>query len=264
METQVPKPKRISGDEKRKRDIETLTNEVSQYNELFARTKRDLLEKQNSVALGKQAIENAKLILKAREQRLQEVRNQHFKEMMKLERTKTILNSLLAVDDLKIKAKTQKKEQSVQRQHDRRGGRGFEISSLDKLPLDVVLHIGEFLMHNVRTQYLEDVYNPFPIFNKLRINVKRNFVQMALLRGKYFSHLSKNEKIDAKNNIHFAGCKTINDEISSLIHAAKHINPEGAYKLIKTMCILFKKNKKYKDNWHTFHAEITRLKNLAN
>lgn len=264
MEPQAPKPKRISGDAKRKRDIETLTNKVSQYNELIARTKRDFLEKQNSVAIQKKTIENAKLLLKAQEQTLQEERNQYRKEMSKLERTKSSLNSLLAVDDLKTITKGQKKEQSVQRYHDRRGGQRFDISSLDKLPLDVVLYIGEFLMHNVRTQYLEDVYNPFPIFNKHRINVKRNFIQMALLRGKYFAHLSKIQRNDAENKIHFAGCTTINDEISSIIHTAKQTNPEGAYKLIKTMCILFKKNKKYKANWHKFHAEITRLRVLAN
>jgi len=264
MEAQAPKPKRISGDEKRKRDIETLTNEVSQYNELFACTKRDFLEKRNNVARAKQAVEQVKRVLKVQEHSMQETRNQYCREMNKLERTKSTLNSLLAIDDLKTKAKIQKKEQSTQRQHDRRGGRRFDISSLDKLPLDVVLYIGEFLTSSVRTKYLEDVYNPFPIFNKLRVNVKRDFITLAILNKKYFSHLSKPQIHDAENKIHFAGHDTINDEIFALIHAAKQTNPEGAHKLIKSMCILFKKNKKYKDNWHKFYAERTRLKNLAN
>jgi len=264
MEAQAPKPKRISGDEKRKRDIENLTTEASQYNELHLSTKRDYLTARANVARAQQAVENAKQSLMAQQKRMQETRNQYCREATKIERTKSALNRLLSVDDLKTKTKIQKKELSVQKYHDRRGGQRFDISSLDKLPLDVVLYIGEFLTHNVCTQYLEDVYNPFPIFNKLRVNVKRNFITLAILNKKYFSHLSKTQIHDAENKIHFAGHDTINDEIFALIHAAKQTNPEGAHKLIKSMCILFKKNKKYKDNWHKFYAERTRLKNLAN
>jgi hypothetical protein len=264
MESQAPRPKRISGDEKRKRDIEALTNEVSQYNELHLSTKRDYSTTRANVARAQQAVENAKQFLISQQKRMLETRNQYCKEMIKIERTKANLNKLLAEDDLKTKTKTQKKEQSVQRQHDKRGGRKFEISKLDKLPLDVVLYIGEFLMHEVRTKYLEDVYNPLPIFNKLRVNVKRDFITLAILNKKYFSHLTKYEINDAENKIHFAGHNTINDQISALIHRAKQENPEGVHKLIKAMCILFKKNKKYKDNWHKFYAERTRLKNLGN
>jgi len=264
MESQAPRPKRISGDEKRKRDIEALTNEVSQYNELHLSTKRDYSTACANVGRAQRAVENAKQLLITQQKRMLETRTQYCREASKIERTKLTLNKLLAEDDLKTKTKTQKKEQSVQRQHDARGGRKFDIAKLDKLPLDVVLYISEFLMHNVRTKYLEDVYNPHPIFNKLRVNVKRDFITLALLNKKYFSHLTTPERNDAENKIHFAGCKTINDEIAALIHRAKHENPEGAYKLIKAMCILFEKNKKYKDNWHAFYAERTRLKNLGN
>jgi hypothetical protein len=264
MESQAPRPKRISGDTKRKLDIETLTNQVSQYNELFEFTRRSYMDSRTTLARAKQSLDLAGRNLKIQQERMRERETQYVKEMNKISRTKLALNKVLAEDDLKTKTKTQKKEQSVQRLHDARGGRKFDIAKLDKLPLDVVLYIGEFLMHNVRTKYLEDVYNPVPIFNKLRVNVKRDFITLALLNKKYFSHLTTPERNDAENKIHFAGCKTINDEIAALIHRAKHENPEGAYKLIKAMCILFEKNKKYKDNWHAFYAERTRLRDLGN
>jgi hypothetical protein len=264
MESQAPRPKRISGDTKRKIDIETLTNQVSQYNDLFESTKRSYMDARTTLARAKQSLDLAGRNLKIQQERMREKETQYVKEMNKISRTKLALNKLLAEDDLKTKTKTQKKEQSVQRLHDARGGRKFDIAKLDKLPLDVVLYIGEFLMHNVRTKYLEDVYNPLPIFNKLRVNVKRDFITLALLNKKYFSHLTTPERNDAENKIHFAGCKTINDEIAALIHRAKHENPEGAHKLIKAMCILFEKNKKYKDNWHAFYAERTRLRDLGN
>jgi hypothetical protein len=264
MEPQAPKPKRISGDEKRKRDIENLTNKASQYNELHQSTKRDYLTARANVARAQQAIENAKRVLIAQKKIMQETTNLYCREMTKIAQTKSALNRLLSVDDLKTRTKVQKKEQSVQKYHDTRGGQRFDISSLDKLPLDVVLYIGEFLTRNVRTKYLEDVYNPSPIFNKLRVNVKRDFITLAILNKKYFSHLTKNEINDAETKINFARHNTINDEVSALIHTAKQVNPEGAHKLIKSMCILFKKNKKYKENWNAFCVERTRLKNIAN
>ena len=264
MEPQAPKPKRISGDAKRKHDIETLTIQVSQYNDLHETTKRTYLDSRATVARAKQALEIAARNLKIQQERMKKTEIEYIREMNHISRTKTTLNRLLVVDDLKTTAKMQKKEQSVQRLHDKRGGQRFNISVLDKLPLDVVMYIGEFLMCNVRTQYLEDVYKPFPIFNKLCINVKRNFIILALLKKKYFSHLTTGEREAAENKIHFAGCTTINDEIATLIHRARQENPEGVYRLIKAMCILFKKNKKYKYNWHTFFAERTRLRNLAN
>ena len=264
METQAPKPKRLSGDAKRKRDIEAVTIQISQYNDLFEATKRSYMESRSHLERAKQAVHHAYSQLKIQQEKMQKREGQYIREMNQISRTKLKLNLLLAEDDLKTTAKIQKKEQSVQRQHDRRGGKKFEISKLDKLPLDVVLYIGEFLTHEVRTQYIEDAYNPFPIFNKLRVNVKRDFITLALLNKKYFSHLTKEETNDAENKIHFAGHNTINDQISALIHRAKQVNPEGAHKLIKAMCILFEKNKKYKDNWHAFYAERIRLRALGN
>jgi hypothetical protein len=264
MEPQAPKPKRISGDAKRKQDIETLAIQVYQYNELHEATKRTYMESRATLARAKQSLELATRNFAVQKERMKRKELEYISEMNHMSRTKTALNQLLAVDDLKTNTKMQKKEQSVQRFHDKRGGKRFDLSDLDKLPLDVVLYIGDFLMYNVRTQYLEDVYNPLPIFNKLRINVKRDFITLALLKNKYFAHLTTPERNDTENKIHYAGCKIINDEIAALIHRAKNENPEGAHKLIKAMCILFKKNKKYKDNWHTFYAERTRLRNLAN
>jgi hypothetical protein len=264
MEPQAPKPKRISGDAKRKQDIETLTIQASQYNDLHETTKRTYMQSQVALALAKQSLELAARNLTVQKERMKRREVEYIREMNHISRTKIALNRLLAVDDLKTNTKTQKKENAVQRQHDARGGKKFNIADLDKLPLDVVLYIGDFLMHHVRTQYLEDVYKPIPIFNKLRVNVKRNFITLALLNKRYFSHLTPVERTEAENKIHFAGYNVINDEISSLIHRAKQENPGGAHRLIRAMCILFEKNKKYKDNWHTFYAERTRLKNLAN
>jgi hypothetical protein len=264
MEPQAPKPKRISGDAKRKQDIETLTIQASQYNDLHETTKRTYMLSQVALARAKQSLELAARNLTVQKERMKRREVEYIREMNHISRTKIALNRLLAVDDLKTNTKTQKKEQAVQRRHDARSGKKFNISDLDKLPLDVVLYIGDFLMSSVRTQYLEDVYNPFPIFNKLRVNVKRNFITLALLKNKYFAHLTTPERNDTENKIHYAGCKTINDEIATLIHRAKNDNPEGAHKLIKAMCILFKKNKKYKDNWHTFNAQRTRLRALVN
>ena len=262
MESQAPKPKRISGDEKRKRDIENLTNKASQYNELHLSTKRDYLTGRANVARAQQAVENAKQFLKAQQHKMEETRNQYCREMTKIERTKSALNKLLAVDDLKTRTKAQKQEQSVQRYHDRRGGQRFDISSLDKLPLDVVLYIGEFLTSSVGTKYLEDVYKPLPIFNKLRISFKYNFISLALLKGDCFSHLTLSERKSTERKIHFTGCKTINDEVYALINQAKQENPNGAHKLIKSMCILFKKNKKYNINWNAFYTERNKLRTL--
>ena len=115
-------------------------------------------------------------------------------------------------------------------------------------------------MHNVRIQYLEDVYNPLPVFNKLRISFKHNYISLALLKGECFSHLTLAERNSIERTIHFAGCKTINDEVHALINQAKQENPNGAHKLIKSMCILFKKNKKYNINWNAFQTERNKLR----
>lgn len=264
MEPQASKPKRISGDAKRKQEIETLTIRVSQYNDLFMSTKRIYIESREQVVRARQSLDLAANNLKIKQERMRETEAQYIKEMNELARTKVKLDQILSLDDLKTKTKMQKKEQSAQKHHDKRGGERFNIADLDKLPLDVVLYIGDFLMYNVRTQYLEDVYNPFPFFNKLPMNVKRYFITLALLQKKYFSHLAGNERIEAENKIHFAGCKTINDEIANIVHRARQENPEGVYRLIKAMCILFKKSKKYKPNWHTFYEERNRLRALEN
>jgi len=264
MEPQAPKPKRISGDTKRKRDIEICTTQVSLCCDLFEATKRSYMHSQSEVARAKQALEMASRKLKFEQNRLHEKTTQYCREMTKLERTKTSLNNLLAIDDLKTVVKTQKKEQSIQKQHDKRGGKKFTISDLEKLPFDVVLYIGEFLTHPVMTKYLEDVYNPFPTFNKLRVDVKRSFIQLAIRNNKYFSHYTAAEISAIERKFNRAGHKTINDEIAILIHKTKLENPEGMHKLVKAMCILFKRKTKYTANWNTFWAERTRLLALGN
>ena len=108
MELQDPKPKRISGEEKRKRDIETLTNEAYHYNELHLSTKQAYSTARANVGRAQREVENAKQLLITQQKRMQETRNQYYREATKIERTKLALNKLLAEDDLKTKTKIQK------------------------------------------------------------------------------------------------------------------------------------------------------------
>jgi len=254
------KPRRAPAGEKRKQKIEDLTYKISQCNDLLVDTKKNYLESLNTVLSTRKMIKSSKAYLKNQEEKMRVKETQYIKESNKIQSMRREIGRQLEVDDIKKNAIVIKKECIAQKKHDERTGSKFDITRLDRMPLDVVLYIGEFLTHEVQTQYLEDVYNPFSIFNKLKVNTKRYFLQLALEHKKYFSHLSTMEMVKASERVHFAGYNTINEEISALIYAAKQKNPQGAHKLIKAMCMLFKKNKKYNANWHTFSTAKNKLR----
>jgi hypothetical protein len=254
------KPRRVPAGEKRKQKIEDLTYKISQCNDLLVDTKKNYLESLNAVLSTRKMLKSSKAYLKNQEEKMSVKETQYTKEMNKIQAMRREIGRQLEVDDIKKNAIVIKKECAAQKKHDERTGSKFDITRLDRMPLDVVLYIGEFLTHEVQTQYLEDVYNPFSIFNKLKVNTKRYFLQLALEDKKYFSHLSTMEMVKASERLHSAGYNTINEEISALIHAAKQKNPQGAHKLIKAMCMLFKKNKKYNANWHTFSTAKNKLR----
>lgn len=258
-ETQPKRPRRQSGADNRKQKIESLALQISQGNYLFEETQRSFQRERNLVRVAQEQLEQFKRDLKNKQQRMREKQMQYIKESNQINKCKIELNQLLCIDDIKSKVQKQKNNDAVQKKHDKRGGKKIDLSNLDKLPLEIALYIGEFLTCDVRIQYLEAAYKPLPILNKLNITVKRHFFTLALMNKKYFSHLSKEKIKESDRKIHFAGCNTINDEIYSLIHHAKQENPRGAYLLLRAMCIIFKKGKKYYSNWHTFHAIRTRL-----
>jgi len=258
MDAEAVKSPRISAAEKRTQQIELLNNLAAHSNDSFNITKREYFTSRTNVGLAKLKMELATRILKEQKEKMLIKEAEYIKEMNKNSNIRAKINRLLAVDEVKNRTFAQKQNDSVQKRHDKRGGKHFDISKLNLLPLEVVCYIGEFLTYDVRIQYLESLYKPLSIFNKLRINVKMFFIELALLQKKYFSHLSEKQKEEYNTKIHLACGKTINDEIYSLVHNAKQVNPEGAFRLIKAMCILFKKNKKYNANWHAFYAIRTR------
>jgi hypothetical protein len=253
------KQPRVSGNVKRKQEIERLTTNLDQCNTLITQTKKERSQLAASVTRNKIEYERALQSYNESRRKMQEKNLQIYNESKHIEKVKTELDKLLAEDDIKNKSIIQKKEEAIQRKHNKRGGKKFDITTLDKLPLEVVLYVGEFLSYDFRIQYLEDSYKPYSIFNKLGLSIKRNFVQLLLKSYKNFTSLTKKRRNEFSDKIHFAGCKTINNEIGNFIYQMKQECPEDAHKLIRKMCIMFKKNRKYNINWHTYFAENSRI-----
>jgi hypothetical protein len=242
---------------KRRAEINKLTVELIQTNQEMELSKQKFLEQTHVVQSAEREITLAKKKLTDLEYNKNLFKGQYYEKVHKIKATKSELEKLIALDELKNNAKIVKETSKIQKKNDKEKGRCFDLNKLQMLPVEVCKIIYEYMPYEEKMKYLESTYNPYSIFNKLGVSIKRNFIHIAIKHAQKFSGLTHEEKIKIYDKIHFAGCGTINDEIALFIHSAKQNDQKDLYILIRQMCILFKKNKKYKINWTKFF-EITR------
>jgi hypothetical protein len=242
---------------KRRSEINKLTVELTQTNEQMEVSKHKFLEQLQLVKDAERELNLAKKKFTDLEYNKNFLRGRYYEKVDIIKAKKIELEKLMAMDELKNNAILIKEISKIQKKNDKEKGRCFDLNKLKILPIEICKIIYDYMPYDEKIKYLESTYNPYSIFNKLGVSIKRNFIHIAIKNTRKFLALTHEEKIKICDKIHFAGCNTINDEIALFIYAAKDKDPKDLYILIRQMCILFKKNKKYKINWIRFF-EITR------
>ena len=163
---------------------------------------------------------------------------------------KNKINNLLVEDDVKNKYENDKKEEMNRRKDIMSNKGGISIDKLCKLlPEEIINSIYEFLPYDTRIEYLEDVYKPYPKFNRQDIRIKKYFMEIILKSLKNFKTIPKKQRHQYSNMIYLSKNNYVNQLIKNIITNLKKTYPIDAYKLIKNLCILFKNNNKYNLNY---------------
>jgi len=243
MQTTIIKPA-MSIESRRNHQIDSATLQYEETIILCNKTRKEIMTLRQSLIAAKLNYNKAVRILREEEMKIHEKRVELHKELRKNIAAKQELEKVLQIDDLKKKIQQQKQGEKNQKMQDKFDGKKIKLSLFEILPLDIVKNIEEFLPYKVKIQMLEDTYKPLQILNKQNLVLKRTLIEIMIN-----SQLSEQTKSEYNTKIYFKPSKTINDEIADIIYQTKQTNPELIYHVIKTMCILLKKNKKYIINY---------------
>ena len=130
--------------------------------------------------------------------------------------------------------------------NDRLEGEQFDINKLRQLPEDVGRLIFEYLPYDVRSKYFIEQYNPFALFNKASVRIRRAFMTVAFANNMRFIGMNKKQRCIHSSEIAEIESQLLNDKIYTMIYQFAQDDRKGTYFMIRDMCILFKKNKKYR------------------
>jgi hypothetical protein len=246
MQTTIIKPA-MSIESRRNQQIESATLHYEETNNLYNKTKKEIITLRTSLLVAKVNYNKAVRLLREEEMKMHEKKKDYYNVLRKNVAAKQELEKVLQIDDLKKKIQQQKQAEKNQKTQDKIEGKKLKLSLFEKLPLDILKNIEEFLPYKVKIQMLEESYKPLQILNKLNIGFKRTFIEIMIN-----SKLSGKKNSDYNAKIYFKPSNTINDEIADIIYQTKQTNPVLIYHAIKIMCILLKKNKKYFVNYENY------------
>ena len=172
-----------------------------------------------------------------------EIIDKHFFENVE---DKETLRKLIHIDKIKSMAELTEKCEHMNKLNDRLEGEHFDINKLRQLPEDVVRLIFEYLPYDVRCKYFIEQYNPFAIFNKASVRIRRAFMTVAFTNNMRFIGMNKKQRCIHSSEIAEIESQLLNDKIYTMIYQFAQDDRKGTYFMIRDMCILFKKNKKYR------------------
>ena len=172
-----------------------------------------------------------------------EIIDKHFFENVEDNET---LRKLIHIDKIKSMAELTEKCEHRNKLNDRLEGEQFDINKLRQLPEDVGRLIFEYLPYDVRSKYFIEQYNPFALFNKASVRIRRAFMTVAFANNMRFIGMNKKQRCIHSSEIAEIESQLLNDKIYTMIYQFAQDDRKGTYFMIRDMCILFKKNKKYR------------------
>jgi hypothetical protein len=186
-----------------------------------------------------------------------EIIDNHFYENVE---DKETLRRLIHFDKIKSMAELTEKNEHLAKLNDRIEGEQFDINKLRLLPEDVVRLIFEYLPYDVRSKYLIEQYNPFALFNKTSVRIRRAFMTIAFANQLRFIGMSKKERCICSVDTSDIESQLLNDKIYTIIYQFAQDDPKGTYFMIRDMCLLFKKNKKYRIEMGDYREKIANMR----
>jgi hypothetical protein len=186
-----------------------------------------------------------------------EIIDKHFFENVE---DKETLRALIHVDKIKSMAELTEKCEHMNKLNDRLEGEQFDINKLRQLPEDVVRLIFEYLPYDVRSKYLTEQYNPFALFNRASVRIRRAFMTVAFANNMRFIGMNKKQRCIGSAEVAEIESQLLNDKIYTIIYQFAQDDPKGTYFMIRDMCLLFKKNKKYRVLMSDYQQKIANMR----
>ena len=113
-----------------------------------------------------------------------------------------------------------------------------------KMPRVILDLIYSYMSWQSRIDYLESVYRPISVYNKLDYGVKLYFIVMCIHNK--LVQFPTSEKRKALQTVRRSKRSALNTIFSNFLHDVKGCDEIGAYDILKTMCLLFKKGVSYR------------------
>jgi len=179
-----------------------------------------------------------------------------------LRKTTSKRDELLHSNEKNMRVQLYKQREKDKKKADKAIGKNLNLAAIARLPDDVVQLIYQFIPFETRIQYLVDTYKPFHTLKCIHRYTKGNFFEAATNYDRYFYHIPFNERQPIRDDLMQPSQIEMDRSIYLIFYDLKLLNPQGAYNLIQTICILFKPDKKYDTNirkWLTHRQQLRLL-----